>query len=99
MIEVIELTREEKQSWIVNGIRPCGSDINCIQSVVSNVLKTDFNVPMEKLIKRIWCQWMHKRWITATYNPEFNWVCHKCKRSWRPGPKRGILKWIKDKIK
>ena len=43
MIEVIELTREEKQSWIVNGIRPCGSDINCIQSVVSNVLKTDFN--------------------------------------------------------
>jgi len=43
MIEAVELTREEKQSWIVNGIRPCGSDINCIQSVVSNVLKTDFN--------------------------------------------------------
>jgi hypothetical protein len=43
MIEVIELTKEEKQSWIVNGIRPCGSDINCIQSVVSNVIKEDFN--------------------------------------------------------
>ena len=43
MIEVIELTREEKQSWIVNGIRPCGSDINCIQSVVSNVIKENFN--------------------------------------------------------
>ena len=43
MIEVIELTREEKQSWIVNGIRPCGSDINSIQSVVSNVNKENFN--------------------------------------------------------
>jgi hypothetical protein len=43
MIEVIELTKEEKQSWIVNGIRPCGSDINCIQSVVSNVIKENFN--------------------------------------------------------
>jgi hypothetical protein len=43
MIEVIELTREEKQSWIVNGIRPCGSDINCIQSVVSNVIKENFD--------------------------------------------------------
>ena len=43
MIEVVELTREEKQSWIVNGIRPCDSDINCIQSVVSNILKTDFD--------------------------------------------------------
>jgi hypothetical protein len=43
MIEVIELTREEKESWIRNGIRPCGSDINCIQSIVSNVLKTNFN--------------------------------------------------------
>jgi len=43
MIEVVELTREEKESWIQNGIRPCGTDIQCIQSIVSNVLKTNFN--------------------------------------------------------
>jgi hypothetical protein len=54
---------------------------------------------MEMEIKRIWCKWRHGKWITATYDPEFNWVCHKCKRRWKPEPKRGILKWIKDKIK
>jgi hypothetical protein len=50
-----------------------------------------------EIIKRIWCKWRHKRWIMGTYHPEFYWVCHKCKRRWKPKPKRslGIGVWFK----
>ena len=43
MIEAIELTNGEKESQIQNGIVPCGSDMECIKSIVSNTLKENFN--------------------------------------------------------
>jgi hypothetical protein len=43
MIEAKELTKEEKESQIQNGIRPCGSDYECIKSIVSNTIKENFN--------------------------------------------------------
>ena len=41
-IEVIELTNGEKESWILNGIVPCGKDFECIKSIVSNVIKENY---------------------------------------------------------
>jgi hypothetical protein len=51
---------------------------------------------MERIMKTLWCKVMHGRWITGTYKPEFQWVCHKCKRRWKPRPKKplGIGLWI-----
>jgi hypothetical protein len=43
MIEAKELTKGEKESQIQNGIRPCGSDYECIKSIVSNTIKENFN--------------------------------------------------------
>ena len=43
MIEEIKLTNQEKESQIQNGIRPCGSDYECIKSIVSNTIKENFN--------------------------------------------------------
>ena len=42
-IEIIELTNGEKESAIINGILPCGKDIECIKSIVSNTIKENFN--------------------------------------------------------
>jgi hypothetical protein len=43
MIEEIKYTNEEKESQIINGIVPCGKDIECVKSIVSNTLKENFN--------------------------------------------------------
>jgi|LauGreDrversion4_2_1035121.scaffolds.fasta_scaffold30231_9 hypothetical protein len=43
MIEEIKLTNQEKESQIINGIRPCGKDTECVKSIVSNTIKENFN--------------------------------------------------------
>jgi hypothetical protein len=43
MIEEIKLTKGEMESQIQNGILPCGSDLECIKSIVSNTIKESFN--------------------------------------------------------
>ena len=43
MIEEIKLTNQEKESQIQNGILPCGTDLECIKSIVSNILKESFD--------------------------------------------------------